>query len=122
MESNASEPEVQSPSITKFDYNVIDLNLPPYYVISYCNMIGFDRPEDRPWREVMRASPFFGEEVLACSCSEVSRVGSRWSQLQAFQAIRLFMHRCFFRDDGKITFYRMGQCPACHTIYWSEDE
>jgi hypothetical protein len=125
MEPNASESEPEAaepPGEEKPDYDLINVSLPPYYVVSYCSMIGFDRPEDRPWREIERSSPFFASETLACSCSEVSRVGSRWSQLQAFQPIRIYMHRCFFRDNGKITFYRIGQCPACKTIYWSEDE
>lgn len=124
QEQQNEDPDCQTDTEHRspIEYDVINLSIPPYYVVSYCKMIGFDLPEDRAWREIARGSVFFAQELLACSCSELSKIGSRWSQLPAFQPIKIYMHRCFFRFEGKISFYRIGQCPACHTIYWSEDD
>ncbi len=103
------------------DIDVLTPALPPYYVITSCTTLGFTKPEDSLWKEIAKGSPHFGKELLPCSCVDLVRRGSQWSHLKACRQIEIFIHRCLFNYNGRSDIFRIGQCPACNTIYWSAD-
>lgn len=105
----------------KKDIDVLTPALPPYHVVASSRTLGFDRPEDSLWKEIAKNSPHFSRETLPCGCAERIRRGSEWSHLKACRQIEVFIHRCMFNHNGISSVYRIGQCPACRTVYWSED-
>ena len=105
----------------KKDIDVLTPLLPPYHVVTSCVTLGFDRPEDCSWKQIPRESAHHAAELFPCDCADRVRRGSQWSHLKACRTIEIFIHRCLFNYDGSSQIYRVGQCPACHTIYWSED-
>jgi hypothetical protein len=124
MQQNPSDPlnEAHEPlSAESSEHDLTTVKLPPYHVINSCRTLGFNRPMDCVWTEITPESPHFLLDQLPCPCAEYRRIGSRWSGLRASATIEVFIHRCLFNDEGKSTIFRMGQCPACHTIYWRHE-
>ena len=95
------------------------VTLPPLNIIASCKTLGFYKPLDCFWSEVTTESEHYMREQYPCSCADFRRIGSRWSGLRASGTINVFIHRCLFNDKDSASIYRMGQCPACNTIYWT---
>jgi hypothetical protein len=124
MQHNPSDPisETGEPLSTgSSDQDLITVSLPPFHIINSCRTLGFNRPMDCNWSEIGPESPHYLQDQLPCSCAEHRRIGSRWSGLRASATIEVFIHRCLFNEEGASSIYRMGQCPACHTIYWTRE-
>ncbi len=122
MNSNESAPESAVSPIADLDADMVSVDLPPYHIILACTTLGFAKPLDCYWS----AMPALVEgqasgQTVACACAEHRRIGSRWSGLRTSAPIQVFTHRCMFNDNGGSTIYRMGQCPACNTIYWAKE-
>ena len=98
------------------------VSLPPYNIITSCKTLGFYKPLDCFWSEITAGSPHHLKEIVPCACADHRRIGSRWSGLRASATINVYIHRCLFNDKESSSIYRMGQCPACHTIYWTREE
>ena len=95
------------------------VTLPPLNIIASCKTLGFYKPLDCFWSEVKADSEHYMREQFPCTCADFRRIGSRWSGLRASGTINVFIHRCLFNEHDSASIYRMGQCPACNTIYWT---
>jgi hypothetical protein len=114
--SNQMEPDGES------ERDLITVTLPPFHIINSCRTLGFSKPLDCFWSEITPDSPHFLQDQLPCTCAEYRRIGSRWSGLRASAVIDVYIHRCLFNEEDTSSIYRMGQCPACHTIYWTRED
>jgi hypothetical protein len=103
------------------DIDLLTPALPPYSVVISCGALGFDRPQDSPWKQIPRDSPYYCKELLPCPCADSARSGPQWTHRKGSRQVEIFMHRCLFNHNGSSDIFRIGQCPACNTIYWSED-
>lgn len=119
IESNSSI-DLQRDHTSERD--LISVNLPAYSIVGSCKTLGFEKPLDCFWSEITPESEYFLKDQYPCACADYRRIGSRWSGLKASATIQVFVHRCLFNDKDTSVIYRMGQCPACHTIYWSREE
>jgi hypothetical protein len=100
------------------DENPVATNLPPLTIVNSCEALGFNKPLDCFWSEISPESDYYLTEQYPCTCADYRRIGSQWSGLRVSSAINVYVHRCLFNDQDSPTIYRIGQCPACNTIYW----
>jgi hypothetical protein len=124
MKHNPSEPVDQSAAIASAEQerDLTAVELPPYAIVASCKTLGFYQPLDCFWSRIESDSPHASKEQITCSCADHRRIGSRWSGLRASAPINVYIHRCLFNDADGASIYRMGQCPACHAIYWMREE
>ena len=126
MHPNPSDPTGQleeelGPS-AGHERDLTTVSLPPFHIINSCRTLGFAKPLDCYWSEITPDSPHYLQDKVPCTCAEYRHLGSRWSGLRVSGKIEVFIHRCLFNEEDSSSIYRMGQCPACHTIYWSREK
>ena len=104
------------------DIDPVATNLPPLTIVNSCETLGFTKPLDCFWSEIPVDSDYYLTEQYPCACADYRRIGSQWSGLRVSSTINVYVHRCLFNDNDSPTIYRIGQCPACKTIYWRYEQ
>ncbi len=102
-----------------------ECDAPPYPIVKECRSLGMRDPEDVRWCRLVRSPP---QAVGWCGlftaafgrgASAPGPAGSRCSCRQPLPALN---HYTFLTSSSREVVYRIGQCPWCRTIYWSEGD
>jgi hypothetical protein len=104
----------------------IDCDSPPYSIVEACRLIGIESPEDVRWCRVSRFLKGFA------SWQELFDL-HRWKILLGLSDPEKGVCACgeplprlekygFTKLTGDESFYLLGQCRRCHTIFWEDAE
>ena len=102
----------------------IECDAPPYMIVSACRKIGFEYPEDVRWQRMSGVrhrwaalTHLFGPASWSALLGGKEPAQGTCSCGQPLPALETcsFLYR-----SGKTAAYKLGQCRACHTIYWDE--
>jgi hypothetical protein len=103
----------------------MECDAPPYPIVRECRSLGMRDPEDVRWCRLVRSPPgaagWCGLFTVPSWRSDSARAssGSRCSCGQPLPALTRYAFRL---SSGREVVYRIGQCPRCRTMYWSEGE
>ncbi len=96
---------------------------PDYAVVRGCRLLGFHRPADVRW---CRLRDFRSERPAQSQAPLLGFLFSAFGKRIPEQLcccggpLPILREVCMTFNTGFQAFYRMGQCPRCHTIFWDE--
>lgn len=86
-------------------------------VLAASEQAGISDPLDNAWREIPAAASRVAPDSLTCDCYKLYGRGERG---RCYLSVEVPIRRFFFETDAGDRAYRMGQCPRCRAIYWSD--